>query len=495
MEKRFSMLFTYLLLFISFISTSWSQESFVMDGWKYIPQNEALFDQVEELRKTNKPYRAIKVSYYAYKSRTQNSLEKMEAKLFLAQNLWDVGLKAIAIEYYKEIIKESPGSFMALQSLLELNKNLAFVPYYQKEIQNLLNRGAFAEVPNGVDSMIQYFVALDNFEKGEYKWAFESLKKINSQGYWGENIELIKGIEFVKNGELKKAEDVFSQLIDRESVHPAIKQKSILQRARVYFELKQYDKSEQEYLRYESHGRDTGRVLYERALSSFYQKKYAFALGLLESLKSENFKTSFTPEHVILEMMIYRELCHYPTVKKIASEYEQRYKFLIGYFKSGYDLSKSQVIKKIIFQNSKFKESADLVNELRVERKDLRGKHTDLDLGIIEILDRELENYQKRYVSIIDKEIQPYLKSTAEYFMEKSEEIRLLEYVSGLDEFRIKNIFERREYKSENLEREKNYSTLYWPVKKEYWWEEFRNYQVLLVDRCNGATFKKEGAK
>lgn len=484
------------LLFVFLTAvTCWGQESIVVDGWKYIPQNEQLFGQIEDLRKANKYYEAIQVAYQAFIDKKIDPLAKMEAKLFVAQNLWDVDLKALAIEYYKEIVKEAPGTFMSQQALLELSKSLPFIPYYQKEMQNLLNRGAFKEVPNGVDSMIQYFVALDNFEKKEYKWAFESLKKISAEGYWGQNLEFIKGIEFVKNGDLKKAEEVFSQLADKESTHPVIKQKAILQRARVYFELKQYDKSEREYLKYESHGRETGRVLYERALSSFYQKKYAFALGLLESLKSENFKTSFSPDQVILEMMIYRELCHYPTVKKIAAEYEQRYKFLINHFKSGQDLSKSQVIKRMIFQNSKFKDSADLVNKLRMEQKDLKVKHAAMDSANIKTFSKEIENYAKNYSEVIDKEVQPYLKLIAEYFMEKSEEVRLLEYISGLDEYRIKNIFESREYKSEKTEREKSYNILYWPVEKEYWWDEFKNYQVLLVDRCNGTAVKREGTK
>lgn len=489
----------YLLIYFFFCLViairSYGQESTAVDGWRYIPQNEKLYNRIGELVNLNKYYQAIQESWAVYTDKKKDSLGKMEAKLFLAQNLWNVDLKAIAIEYYKEIIKDVPGTFISQQALLELSKNLPLIPYYQKDIQNLLNRGAFKEVPTGVDSMIQYFVALDNFEKTEFKWALESLKKIDPESYWGQNIEFFKGIEFVKNNELQKAEAAFSLLIDRESTHAVVRQKSILQRARVYFELKQYEKSEREYLKYESHGRDTGRVLYERALSSFYQKKYAFSLGLLESLKSENFKTSFNPDQVILEMMIYRELCHYPTVKKIASEYEVRYKFLINHFKSGQDLSKSQVIKRIIFQNSRFKDSADLVNRLRLEQRDLKLKHGALDTAFVKVLANEIKIYEKNYSEIIDKEVQSYLKPTAEYFMEKSEEVRLLEYVSGLDEYRIKNIFESREYKSENSEREKSYDTLYWPVSKEYWWEEFRNYQVLLGDRCNGTAVKGERAR
>lgn len=486
--KIFLVLFLYSLL-------GKAQETIVVEGWKYIPQNQELYDQIAELTKNKNYYEALSLSFKVLNDKKTETLAKVEAKLFLAQTLLDLDLKVTAIEYLKEIVKDNPGSFMAQQALVELSKNVPLTPVYWKDLSALLNRGAFKEVPAPAEPMIQYFVTLDNFSKNEYRWGFESYKKIKNDNFWGQNLEYFNALEKVKNNNLKGAEEELNQLIDRESTHPVVKKNAILQRARIYFELKEYDKAEQEYLKYDTRGRETGRVLYERALASFYQKKYAFALGLLESIKSENFKTSFNPEQVILEMMIYRELCHYPTVKKIAGEFESKYKFLISYFKSGQDLTKSQVLKKIIFQNIRYKDSADLVNQIRVEIREIKTKHSAMDSAIAKKIISDIEKSEKLYMEAIEREIKPLLKPAAVTFMAKSEEIRLLEYVSGLDEYRIKNIFESREYKSQNAEREKSYNTLYWPVEKEYWSDEFKNYQVLLVDRCNGAAVKKEEGK
>lgn len=493
MAKRCNRILLHFLFF--FVSVANAQETTVVGGWKYIPQNRKVFETVNDLISQKNIYDAINLLYKIINDKKEDDLSRVEAKLFMAEALIEIDLKSLAVEYFKEIIKGYPGTFMSQKALLQLSNILPEVPTYEKDIRYLLNRGAFKEVPAPASSMIQYFVALDNFSKGEIKWAFDSIKYVEPNSYWGQNLEFFRAIEFVKKSDFKSAEEVLSRLIESDGIHAVIKRKSILQRARIYFETKSFDKAEQDYLKYDSQGRDTGRVLYERALVSFYQKKYAHALGLLESLKSENFKTAFNPEQVILEMMIYRELCHYPTVKRIASEFESKYRFLLSYFKSGQDFSKSQIVKRIIFQNIRIKESADLINRMRVEMKDLKIKHSSLDSSIRKKMITDLEVFEKNYRENIEREIKPLLKPTAINFVNKAEEIRLLEYVSGLDEFRIKNLFESREYKSQNPERNQNYNVLYWPVGKEYWWGEYKNYQVLLGDRCAGVSTGKEGGK
>lgn len=482
-----------LLLTLLLAVFSFSQETVTVEGWKYIPQNQEFLDQIETLRATQQYTTIINFAFSQLAEKKIEPLAKVELKLVMAQNLQSLGLNAIAVEYFKEIVRDNPGTFVAQQALLELSNLLPLTPYHLESFKALLNRGAFKEVPKGVDSMIQYFVALDNMKKGEYKWANDNIQNIKMDNYWGQNFEYFKAIEQVKAKDLKKAEETLKSLIEKETTHISVKQNAILQRARILFELKDLEQAEKEYLKYESRGRETGRVLFERALVSYYQKKYAHALGLLESLKSENFKTAFNPDQVILEMMIYRDLCHYPTVKKIAAEFEKKYSFLLTYFKSGHDLTKSQVIKKIIFQNNKYKDSADLVHEIRLEQKDIKAKHVDLSSKVSEKLLSDLKKYESILVKDIDREIRPLLKPIANDFLSRAEEIRLLEYVSGLDEFRIKNIFESRTYNANDSERSSDYSLLYWPVEKEYWWDEFKNYQVLLVDRCDGTPLNKRG--
>lgn len=497
MANRYRSYFFSTVLVLCFKLVCEAQETNVVEGWKYIPLDSEFASQAESLREAKNLAGLANFAFLRFSDGKRPGGESLEGKLFLAQALRDLGLPALAGEYFKEIVRDHPGTFMAQQSLVDLSELLTRTPFHWTSVQDLFNRGAFKDIPQGALSMIHFFVSLDNMKKKEMKWVQANLDRIEATSFWGQRLEYFKGLEWVKKGEFSRGEEVFRNLSGKESTATAIKQDSILQRARLLFELKRYDEAEAEYLKVESRGRETGRVLFERALVAYRQKKFAHALGLLESLKSANFKTAFHPDHIILEMLIYRDLCHYPTVRKIAAEYEKRYAFLLNFLKSGQSLLKSQVVKRMALQRGSLRPLADLINEMRIEQREIKDNLGDLSSKLSEKLRLDLQMYELRYFENSEIDLAQPLRLAANEFFAKSEEIRLLEYVSGLDEFRIKNIFESRTFKGagDKEDRAKNYEILYWPIQEEYWLDEFKNYQVILTDRCSGTALKKEMKK
>jgi len=65
----------------------------------------------------------------------------------------------------------------------------------------------------------------------------------------------------------------------------------------------------------------------------------------------------------------------------------------------------------------------------------------------------------------------------------QADQIQLVDYLSGLDAFRLNAKLEKRDYQAASSVAG-SFQTLFWPVNAEYWWDELKNYRVQVSDRC-----------
>jgi hypothetical protein len=84
------------------------------------------------------------------------------------------------------------------------------------------------------------------------------------------------------------------------------------------------------------------------------------------------------------------------------------------------------------------------------------------------------------------------LRKQADGFLASWDQVKLLEYISKLDEYRIKQVFEERSYEATKADT-RSFDILCWPVSGEYWREEFKSYRMILSDRCEAPG--KRGAR
>ena len=356
--------------------------------------------------------------------------------------------------------------------------------YDEEELQQVINQAAFKDIPYAAANMLHYFTAIDNIEKSLDAWARKSLQAIEVKSYWHSRLRYAKALQAYAKNNLTQAEDILSSLASSSNIPENLLWKVQLQRARILFEQRKYYAADQIYKNTKFPPRIFGRVLLERAWAQYYLKDYSMSLGLLESLKTPALSYASDPEQYLLAMIIYREVCHYPKVALLSEEFKKRYQDTYTKILKNKNFHENFVLVWQKLNGQAYREKADVYDALYKEQQlwqDAKASYIKSEAGkyILSLIERKLQDfdlYLKRFMM-------EDLKSEANRFLEYWDYIKLADYVSKLDEYRIKPMFENRKY-SINLEDKRSFNTLYWPVSGEYWKEEFPYYQVLLSDRC-----------
>lgn len=482
------------LFILNVVVTAQAQEYVPIKGWKYLPKDETLWGQVQELQKKGKPDETVDFILDRITAKTDiTTVPGSELYLALADTLQGAGLPQASFHIYLQILKIHPGSAMAQKALVEIEKLLQTGSYDEDELSRVINQAAFLEVPEGTENMLFFFTFMDDMKKGLYRWSEKGMKKISEDGYWGHRFRYLKALELYRSGQIENAEKELKALVDIKDVSASLAWRIQLQRARIYIELHEYEKAETIYTSVDFPGRLFGRVLLERAWGKYYQRDFASALGLLESLKAPAFRIFSNPEQTILAMLIYREICYYPEVVRLSGEFRETYQRTYDLVKKGKPLTDSPALMWMTLQKPIFRGVADVIDAIQKEQQvaknffssNIKTPGASFVLKAYAVNELELRGR-------IEHSMASELRMQADGFLTSWDQVKLLEYISKLDEYRIKQVFEERSYEAEKADT-RSFDTLYWPVSGEYWREEFKNYRMILSDRCEAPG--KRGAR
>lgn len=483
----------FLILFSLFSAKAYAQSALPIRGWKFVPQNEEQWAKYQEQIKAKNYYDVLELAQKIIKKNDSTSSQKAEAKYLQVLVLKEINYPSLSMDLLFGIIKDSPGTQVSYAALDQLNTLLQENFYNQDEFQNLFNRGSFKEVPESTISMISYFIALDNMKKKLVNWINEPLSQIDEKSYWYSQLQYFSAINLVKEKKLQAAEDMFEQIEKKDSTSEVIKRKAALQRARLLVTRQQYDEAEKLYSKYPFSGRLMGRVLFEEAYLRYRTKDYSTALGMLKSLKAPFFETAVNPNQYILSMMVFRDLCYYQAVKNNAAEFDKKFGKLIKHLKDGKEPKDSLILMRMALQDGHLKEYADLVDSVRKESARLATDEA-IPKSVRSEYKATLAHVEERVQSKLRVPLQKKLDELSNEVIEVSEKIKLLDYISGLDQFRLKSTYENRDYKAATADNF-SFDKLFWPVNDEYWTDEFSKYKVILTDRCEADSIKARTRK
>lgn len=483
----------FLILFSVLGAKAYAQSALPIRGWKYVPQNEEQWTQYQEQIKSKNYYDVLDLAQKVIKKNDSTGAQKAEAKYLQVLVLKELGYPSLSMDLLFGLIKESPGTQVSYAALDNLNTLLQENFFNQEEFQNLFNRGSFKEVPESTISMISYFIALDNMKKNLVNWINDPLSQIDEKSYWYNQLQYFSAINLVKEKKLQAAEDLFEQIEKKDSTPDVIRRKAVLQRARLLVTRQQYDEAEKLYSKYPFSGRVMGRVLFENAFVRYRSKDYSTALGMLKSLKAPFFEIATNPNQYILSMMIFRDLCYYQAVKNNAAEFDKKFGKLIKHLKDGKEPKDSLILMRMALQDSHLKQYADLVDSVRKESARLASDEA-VPKSVRSEFKNALVRVEERIQSKLRVPLQKKLAELSNEMIEVSEKIKLLDYISGLDQFRLKSTYENRDYKAAAADNF-SFDKLYWPVNDEYWTDEFSKYKVILADRCEADSIKSRTRK
>ncbi len=473
----------WLFIFMFILGGQHSQA--VMTGeWIYIPVDYTFWMDAKELQTKNQFSDLMKFASAREAKYGIKTAKGAEAALFVAQTLKTQGFSALSFEIFKKIVTIHPGSMPALQSLLEINSMTDLANSDEEVLSRLISVANFTEYPKELESMISYYTALDNMRTGLTSWIRPAFEKIDPKSQWGHRIKYYQALEKIKNNDLESAKEIFKELVEDPTTGEKIKYKSSWNTARIFFEQKEYDKAEHIFYQLTFTGRDLGQSLLERAWIRYYKKDYSTALGMLELFKASYFNNSRNTEQDLLAMFIYRDLCHYPSVKQRLREFEGVYLSLINQIRNRKKVENNDLMLTQVLIHSPYKEKADVVQHLREERDRFTEQYGKKLEGILKVTFNESLAHEKTVKKTLQRLIPDLIEREEDRLLMGYDNLQLLDYASDLDELRIKQVVEKRSYASQKITN-MEFDQLFWPAVGEFWWEEFKNYKVLIDDRCS----------
>jgi hypothetical protein len=447
----------------------------VTPSWRYTPTSKNDWDQTIKLIQTKK-----------FSDALDSIGDQKERRLLTGKILAAAGYPAGAAVVLVDVFVTLPGSPQGQEALLELAKlwtDHTLDPWIFLEAFRKSNP---KEVPAEAATFAKYFLWRSHSDVGFSEWAKE---------FYEPSPQMVfdEAVSAVATGKDDEAIASFESLLNGESTPSRIKERAGLQLARLYFGKAEYEKADTLYKGIPLVGRTGGRILFERAWARYWQKDYSLSLGLLKASQAPFFDRGLDPEQFILQSLILRDLCQYKHVAGVYEKFLQVYGDTLKAVKEAKDLAQNPILLTMALQRRSLQMVADTVDQFRKELVRFKKEFGDDDQAteIVKLYQLSEQSFRNRIALNVARET----RREAERLLEVADQIRLLEYLSGLDENRIATSGEARNYEAESADKFR-FDTLFWPVSKvaagqrventEYWLEEVENYRVLISDRCKG---------
>lgn len=481
----------FLILFIlKFIicGTIVQAQTFIgIPNWRYIPSDQNLGKQLEDLDSKNYKKAEKDLIKKALDQRVfeKGNVEEGEARMILAKVCLKNNMPFCAYSLGLTTLRDFPGSMPALWALETIEKIVMEQNFTEKNLKKIINSASFKEVSEALLPMVNFYVALDNAERALLPWVRAAAKKIGTENFWSLRWKYLLSLEIAKRSKPEQAAQRLESLLEESKNYKKINDLIKLQLARIKFELLDYTESLKLYSQIKAHGRLAGRILRERAWVYYAKGEYAETLGLLQSIKAPRYQLSDDPDQFLLEMLTYRKLCHFNATKIPAQTFLSRYGAAIEQVRQRRSVTENLKLMQLSFIKDSFSIEVETVGQIIEEKNKL------VLLSWPESFKNELQKIYEQTSKEIREDVEIKLQKDwpdeALRLLQVADQIQLVDYLSNLDAFRIEKGFDKKKYES-TLAPFNDFGLLYWPVRSdEYWLDELSNYKVLIKDQCAGA--------
>lgn len=453
------------------------------DKFRYRPVNRKYWNEVDSLIKTKK----ANLIFALPLSREASGSEKDEWRLGTSRALVELGLPIHAQYLLTQLAIRSVGTrqgFEALRMIHEIVKENSADESYLEDL-------AF-DLDTKVDepesrSMIGYFRARALMRKGYPDWMPLALQDIAANSTWNEELAYDKSMQMLSAGDSASSYTRFEALTRNPQTRTPTAKLAKLALARLIFERRDFKAASMTYITIDLPTRERARTLNELAWTYYYDRAYGKALGAVKALKSPYYRVLLSPETYILEMLIYRELCHFRRVKDIASEFVAHYRSVFSTIEARQPLESIPQFLQMALQEGVMQRRAVAIQQVRQERRLLAKQRWR---------DEESRNFllklgQKRE-NTVDAEITRMLRtrvdSLANWYLDLREQVWFLDYESSMRMIQL-NDDQAEQYQPPEASKTRP-DTLFWPINDEAWRDELLDYEVLVTDACKASPLR-----
>lgn len=471
------------------ISKAFSPED--IKPFQYIPVDPIFWEKVQKAKASGNSTELISLGATQENNFGTSSAEGAEGRLVVA-----MGLKAR--EFYfgaylvlLDLVRLKMGSHIGEAALFELDDLVQRGYYDQETLDALLNGNEFLNLHPTTRSFVAYFKYMYTLRYGFPKWSEPFKTQILPGSYWDYQNRYWTAIGEIARNRVEKGFEMIKALYDDPKTPGSIKQQVQLQYARILFEQGKFAEANDLYYGLGELGlRERGRILLERAWAQYYLKEYSVALGILKSLSSPLFDSSVSFERYVLEMIIYRELCHYEAVELVAKNFHARFKNSLLAIRKRQPLREDPILFYMTVLNKNLQPRANLIDQIRKESATLKEYRYN-DFAFFNPLLKEYDKQDKLLQLKLDQVLEDEARLAAEDLLDAEEQIQFVDYTSKLDALRVIRPGEERDYKAEYISN-MTFEKVYWPIDSEMWWDEINDYRTMISSRCGKSSVYEE---
>jgi len=483
------------------------------------PEARAALDKGKLIYKKSKKYRTAANIFFKVVNNPDFKASYEEGYFNLGKATRKLGYNYLSLHYFSESVKNGDASPF-------FNPSLKYFTNLSKSIKNdtlLENISKYDPkiVPQKYKNSLYYIAGKYSYKKGKFARAVQYLKLLPKSSDSYLKSRYLLAILYARLGKGNAAIDLMKEIIDydgkvnSENEYLKLKEMSIIAIARIYYQMKDYDRSILYFNKVPRFSMYWLDALFESSWAYLMKGDYAKSLGNLVTLRSPSFYKEFYPEKYFIEAIIYYNNCDYKETNKIVKRFLKDYrplrKTLTKLIKANPDpFEFYKVIKKALKDNkdprmqwilkialsdkailSRFNE----INQIRAEIKKIKSSkkkflRTKMARTFLEILN----NQKKDIETDIGKIALQRFKRVVNKIRKLLTDVRIIKQaILEIKEAKItKELISLKINKDEYFELDKEkiiMSTpedyVYWPFEGEYWKDELGYYLYPIVSQCN----------
>ncbi len=444
---------------------------------------------------------------------------------YLGRNLEALGMYHSAQYHYGVVAREHVDSQYFEYTLPRL---VAIAEYTSDdtELAALIARGTVTpeRAPRQARDMLYFLDGVARYKKEDLSGARASFSQVDANSVMGLKAKYFEGVVYNEQGKLKSAvrsfRDVYRGQVDPRNEAEAdelarLKDLALLNVARVYYSIEQYDEATKYYDLVPRDSAYWGVSVFENAWANFMLNDLNKTLGMLLTVRSPFYRRDmYEPEAGILRALTYFNLCDYKEVERLLIGFEDHYRpqydEMLAFYESyatkegrkvadeAWDTyfgrePRETVLPKALFNRILL--NRDLVGvvkhlDIMNDELDLVGAQKDLwrdSMGpyLTQILEADEQRLKRRAGLLLLSE----MANQANYLNEKLTQSEIIRF-EVVDAQRVDY-----SYKASNVELADSGANLdldfatavdfiYWPFNGEYWSDELGYYQYTQASSC-----------
>ncbi len=437
---------------------------------------------------TKENYDKACIYLYDYMRQNDRGAEDYEwAEFFLGVSLMRSGFSHGAVDTLGYLVSRKPNTKI-VSYILEMFETISRTKPF--DYDQLINRAVCDQEYGFVDrktaDFVHYHQGLFDWQNGFTEWAENHFKQIRKDTYYYYRYKHQMALYTLFEDDINKAIGKLEEIEKADFEGEDLKNEIRKTLARLYYEIKEYEKADETYERISKSIAHQAENLFERSWAQYRLDEQEKAMGLLYAFKSPLYKNYFTPEYFLLKSLIYKGVCHYRRALSVIDEFRDHYQTSLTNIYERGKITENQSLLLVLLGKQRVGNLWKFIVLLEKEYamiEDLDDPH--LQKFLKKIYDIQIEQTKKEFRLLVTERYEEIANDLLEY----EEKANLMAYEIGLDMYQRVYQYHYDETKKKKKEKKKlslgmKHYYAFYPFQGEFWSDELDNYKVILKDKC-----------